>query len=164
MNTVTAPAPQQPFNEAQWLRILFLIADTEQWLRQLHKDVFYQLPLKHHKKLLRKSWYLSATALAHIIERHYAPVARHPGAGKFTISIDKMVAIIKEAFAGEPRPVPQSGHLQRVWDVGSIVGYDVNGNSTSLVTVIADAAGNIVTAFPGVVVEASATILGTLSG
>ncbi|MCH5689821.1 hypothetical protein LWM68_39705 [Niabella sp. W65] len=98
MNAVTTPTTQHhPFNEAQWLRILFLIADTEQWLQQLHKDTFYQLPLKQHKKLLRNNWYLSASVLAHILERHYAPMARHPGAGKFTIGVERIVAIIKAA-------------------------------------------------------------------
>jgi hypothetical protein len=76
-----------------------------------------------------------------------------------------MVAIIKEAFASEPRPVPQSGHLQRVWDAGSTVGYDVNGNSTSLVTVIADTAGNIVTAFPGSISgDSPATLCSAING
>ena len=155
MNAVTTPTPHHPFNEAQWLRILFLIADTEQWLQQLHKDIFYQLPLKQHKKLLRNNWYLSASVLAHILERHYAPMARHPGAGKFTISVELIVFIIKEAFAAEAKPVPQSCYYQRVWDAGSIVGYNVAGSATQVVTVIADAAGRIITAFPGVILEGS---------
>ena len=151
MNAVTTPTPHHSFNEAQWLRILFLIADTEQWLQQLHKDIFYQLPLKQHKKLLRNNWWLGASTLAHILERHYAPMARHPGAGKFTISVEQIVSIIKEAFVATPQPVPQSCYQQRVWDAGSIVGYDVAGTATQVVTVIADAAGRIVTAFPGIV-------------
>ncbi len=153
MNAVTTPTPHHPFNEAQWLRILFLIADTEQWLQQLHKDIFYQLPLKQHKKLLRNNWYLSASVLAHILERHYAPMARHPGAGKFTIGVELIVSIIKEAFIAEAKPVPQSCYQQRVWDAGSIIGYDVEGIATQVVTVIADAAGRIITAFPGVILE-----------
>ncbi|MGE9311591.1 hypothetical protein ACLOAU_08095 [Niabella sp. CJ426] len=152
MNAVTTPTTQHhPFNEAQWLRILFLIADTEKWLQQLHKDIFYQLPLKQHKKLLRNNWWLSASVLAHILERHYAPMARHPGAGKFTIGVERIVSIIKEAFAATPKPVQQSCNYQRVWDAGSIVGYDVCGSATQVVTVIADAAGRIITAFPGII-------------
>ncbi len=80
-------------------------------------------------------------------------MARHPGAGKFTIGVERVVSIIKEAFAATPQPVPQSCNNQRVWDVGSIVGYDVAGSATQVVTVIADAAGRIVTAFPGVILE-----------
>ncbi|MCH5683104.1 hypothetical protein LWM68_01680 [Niabella sp. W65] len=88
--------------------------------------------------------------LAHILERHYAPMARHPGADKFTISVELIVFIIKEAFAAEAKPAPQSCNYQRVWDAGSIVGYDVAGSATQVVAVIADAAGRIITAFTGV--------------
>ena len=81
-NAVTTPAQNTNihFNEAQWLQALFLLADTQSWLQQIQEGLIWQLPVKHHKKLLRKGWYLSVKALAHILECHYYKVPRHPPA------------------------------------------------------------------------------------
>lgn len=143
------------FDEAQWMRILFLISDTDKWLRQTEANHFYQLPLKHHKKLLRKSWYLSAAALAHIIERHYYKIARHPSTGKFTIDISSIAAYVRDAFHQEAFAVPQSCNVQRVLDTESVIGYDGSGNSVTVITVISDNSGNIITAFPGTIANSS---------
>ncbi|ULT43976.1 hypothetical protein KRR40_11675 [Niabella defluvii] len=79
-----------------------LIADTEQWLQQLHKEVFYQLPFKQHKKLLRNNWWLSASVLAHILERHYAPMARHPGAGSLPLAWSALLPSSKRLLRPHP--------------------------------------------------------------
>ncbi len=151
-NLANTPAPavvNDAFSESQWLRMLFVIADTEQWLRQLQVQHFYALPLSNHKKLLRKRWYLSAGVTAHILERHYYKINRHPGTGKFTIPIPQLLHYIKEAGSLEPQRVPQTGNMQRVWQAEEPIGYDINGTTTSRLTVISDPAGNIITAFPG---------------
>ncbi|MBO9618539.1 MAG: hypothetical protein J7539_05825 [Niabella sp.] len=148
-NTVTTPVPNT-FNEPQWLQVLFLLADTQTWLQQLQEGLIWQLPVKNRKRLLRKSWYLSAAALAHILERHYYKVPRHPLASKFTISIPAIVAAIRDAYQQPPMPLQDSTLLQRVWDMGAPVGYDATGRMVSIITVITDASGEIITAFPGV--------------
>ncbi len=137
------------FNEAQWLQVLFLLADTATWLQQLQEGLIWQLPVKQHKKLLRKSWYLSVTVLAHILERHYYKLPRHPLAGKFTISIPEIVNAIKEAGQLSPEPIAGSTNLQRVWEAGYPLGYDPAGNTVTTMTIISSAAGEIITAFPG---------------
>mgnify|MGYP003575766991 CR=1 FL=1 len=150
MNTTTAATPNNfVFNEAQWLQVLFLLADTATWLQQLQEGLLWQLPVKQHKKLLRKSWYLSVTVLAHILERHYYKLPRHPLAGKFTISIPEMVNAIKDAGQLAPEPIAGSTNLQRVWEAGYPLGYDPAGNTVTTLTVISSAAGEIITAFPG---------------
>jgi len=81
MDNAVATHPQNTntsFNEAQWLQALFLLADTQTWLQQLQEGLIWQLPVKNRKKLLRQGWYLSAKALAHILERHYYKAPRHP--------------------------------------------------------------------------------------
>ncbi|MCH5715356.1 hypothetical protein [Niabella hibiscisoli] len=145
----TAIPPNTTFNEAEWLRVLFLLSDTEQWLQQQHTQHFYQLPLKQHKKLLRSSWYLSPAALAHIIERHYYKISRHPCAGKFTINIPELVAYIREAFTVAPTPVPDSVNLQRTLTTATPIGFDNQGNTVAALTIISNAGGRIITAFPG---------------
>ncbi|GAB3430480.1 hypothetical protein [Niabella aquatica] len=158
MNTAVAPAPNTHpcFNEAQWLQVLFLLAHTQTWLQQQQVRLIGQLPVKHRKKLLRQSCYLSAKVVAHIIERHYYKVAHHPPvgiqaapAGKFTVPIPQIVACIRDACQQPPRPVPRSSHLQRLWDAGIPLGYNPAGNTVTTLTVITSPGGEIITAFPG---------------
>lgn len=47
-NAVATPAPNT-FNEAQWLQVLFLLADTQSWLQQLQEGLIWQLPVKNVK-------------------------------------------------------------------------------------------------------------------
>ncbi|MBO9592369.1 MAG: hypothetical protein J7599_05615 [Niabella sp.] len=152
-NAVATPAPNTNpyFNEAQWLQVLFLLVDTQAWLQQLQEELIWQLPVKNRKKLLRKSWYLSVKALAHILERHYYKVPRHPLASKFTLPIPAIATAIRDAHLQPPAPVPDSELLQRVWDTGAPVGYDTTGRTVTVLTVIADATGEIITAFPGII-------------
>ena len=139
------------FNEAQWLQALFLLADTQRWLEQLQESLIWQLPVKHRKKLLRQNGYLGAKALAHILERHYYKVPRHPLTGKFTIPIPQIVASIRDACREPPQPVPRSPHLQRVLDTGIPLGHDPSGNIVTIITVISSTGGEVITAFPGVI-------------
>jgi hypothetical protein len=152
-NAVATPAQSTNihFNETQWLQALFLLADTQSWLQQMQEGLIWQLPVKHRKKLLRKGSYLSSKALAHILERHYYKVLRHPLTGKFTIPIPQIVACIRDACQQPPQPVPSSPHLQRLWDTGTPLGHDTSGNTVTTITVITSTGGEIITAFPGVI-------------
>ena len=149
-NAVATPAQSTNihFNETQWLQALFLLADTQSWLQQLQEGLIWQLPIKHRKKLLRKGSYLSSKALAHILERHYYKVPRHPLTGKFTIPIPQIVACIRDACQQPPETVPHSPHLQRVLDTGTPLGHDPSGNTVTTITVITSTGGEIITAFP----------------
>ncbi|MBN8861536.1 MAG: hypothetical protein J0H29_24350 [Sphingobacteriales bacterium] len=151
-NAVATPAQSTNihFNETQWLQALFLLADTQSWLQQLQEGLIWQLPIKHRKKLLRKGSYLSSKALAHILERHYYKVPRHPLTGKFTIPIPQIVACIRDACQQPPETVPHSPHLQRVLDTGTPLGHDPSGNTVTTITVITSTGGEIITAFPGI--------------
>ena len=152
-NAVATPAQSANihFNEAQWLQALFLLADTQSWLQQLQEGLIWQLPVKHRKKLLRKGSYLSSKALAHILERHYYKVPRHPLTGKFTIPIPQIVACIRDACQQPPQTMPCSPHLQRVLDTDIPLGHDPSGNTVTTITVITSTGGEIITAFPGVI-------------
>ena len=39
--------PSQLFNEAEWLRLLFLISDTVAWIEEMERSLMYQLPVVH---------------------------------------------------------------------------------------------------------------------
>src|SRR5688500_6584174 len=93
------------FNEPEWLKLLFLLADTQQWLDDMNKELFIQLPLPDKKRLFRKTYWLTPSALTHIIERHYYKIPRHPNTGKFHIPLIEILHHIREAFHLPATPV-----------------------------------------------------------
>jgi hypothetical protein len=115
----------------------------------MEKDVLYQLPLPDKCKLFRKTYYLSASALAHILERHYFKISRHPACGKFTIDIPAIVHWIKETFFSEPLPIQGSLNFRRSIDTNTLIGFDKEGQQTTFITVITEPGGAVKTAFPG---------------
>jgi hypothetical protein len=141
-----------PFNETQFLKLIFLLSDTQQWLNELNKQLIDQLPLENKKKLNRKTWNLTITALAHILERHYYQIPRHPGTGKFHIPIADILMYLRDAQSIEPSPVPGTNNLQRTLECPEKIGFDKYGNPTNCITIITDNTGNIITAFPGTLI------------
>lgn len=137
------------FDEAGWLRLLFLLNDTQTWLDDMSKEAFQQLPVGEKKKFLRKHYYLSVPALAHILERHYYKIGRYPHAGKFTIPVADILHYIRDACSLPVSPVPGSLNFQRVLDAGKNIGYDKNGQPVQVITILTDGGGKIITAFPG---------------
>ena len=139
----------QTYNETEWLRLLFLLSDTQQWLEEMQKTLLRSLPCKTPEKLFKKNCYLSVAAFAHILERHYHKIPRHPGTGKFTISIPEILQHIKQA--AEQSSLPQNGTTNTFhqYNTNSELGYDKSGQPSQYITVIVDEKGNIKTAFPG---------------
>jgi hypothetical protein len=135
------------YSEQEFIKLLFLLSDTQQWLTQMSHDLFSQLP--NSSRLKQKSYHLSITAFAHIIERHYYRIERHPGTGKFCLPVHDIIQHIKEAKEETTQPVHGTLNYYRTKDTGTIIGHERNGNPTSLITVITCPAGNIITAFPG---------------
>lgn len=137
------------FNEARWLKLLFLLADTQEWINDMAKEALLQLPVSDKKKCFRKTYYLTATALAHIIERHYYKINRHPQTGKFHIPVIEIVALIRDAADLPATAVPGNLNFQRTLQTANTIGYDKEGNPAGTITIINDAGGKIITAFPG---------------
>jgi hypothetical protein len=98
---------------------------------------------------LKKTYYLSASSLTHIIERHYYKISRHPNCGKFTVDIPTIVYWIREAFICEPSPIPGSLNFKRSLDTKSEIGFDKDGKATTYITVFTEPDGAIKTSFPG---------------
>ena len=139
------------FNEPQFIKLIFLLSDTQTWLEELEKTAFSQLPLPEKKKLFKQNYYLTASALAHIIERHYYKINRHPEAGKFHIELLDILHYIREAKTSTTIPVPGCNNMQRIIQTNQPIGFDQNGQPASSITIITDEAGNIITAFPGII-------------
>jgi hypothetical protein len=138
------------FDEEEWIRLLFLVSDLQQWLEDIEKRLFLTVPVGGKKKLFRKDFYLTAKSFAHIIERHYYKISRHPEAGKFTIPVPDLLALLKQTRHLPTTPIPGRDGIYREVDVGKIIGYDRAGRNTSFVTLISHPQGRIETAFPGI--------------
>jgi hypothetical protein len=107
------------------------------------------LPLENKKKLFRKAGYITASSVAHILERHYYKIPRHPGTAKFTIPVPDILHWIREACGQPARPQAGTIHFVRCVDTGVVLGHDQNGQPASVISIITASGGEIITAFPG---------------
>ncbi len=150
---MTSPSARKesslPFNEVEWMRLVFLLADTQDRLNELSYQTLRLIPVKGHKRLQYRSCYLSITALAHILQRHYCIQTHQTNTGRFSIPVAEMLAYLRAAHAQTPKPIPDSAHLQRVIHTTRTVGFAANGAASHQITVITDTGGAIVTVFPG---------------
>lgn len=137
------------FNETQWIKLLFLLADTQNWIDDLAKDAFSQLPLSNKKQCFRKTYYLTASTLAHILERHYYKINRHQQAGKFYIPLIEIVQLIRDAAHIPATPLEGLLNFQRTLSSANNIGYDKDANPVKTITILTDSGGKIITAFPG---------------
>lgn len=138
-----------PFNEDEWLKLVFLLSDTQNWLNDLVGTAMLQVPMKDRRKLFRKSYYITVGALAHIMERHHYKIPRHPNVSKFTIPVVEILALLRDANTEPVEQATGATYLKRVIDTQKIIGHDFNQLPTSLLTVLTDSGGRILTAFPG---------------
>jgi len=144
------------FEEEQWLKLVFVLNDAQTWINDQQRQLLQLVPIDGKKKMVRKSFYVSAVAIAHIIERHYFKTQRHLFTAKFTIPVIDILTCIRDASDQPAKPVKGTQNMQRILDAGYIVGYDQSCTNTSLVTVISDSGGRVVTAFPGTIEHTSA--------
>ena len=140
---------QHGYNEEQWIKTVFLLSDIQGWLQEGERSLFYGLSIGCKKKLFRPSYYLGCRAMAHILERHYYKISRHPNCGKFTIPVADIVSYIRQAAPQATTPVPNSVYLQRTMEAETTIGFDKYHQPVNTITVLTDAGGKIVTAFPG---------------
>jgi hypothetical protein len=139
-----------PFNEEAWIKLIFLLSDTQDWLNELANGALMQVPMKNRKRLLRKTYYLPLSSLAHILERHHFKIPRHPGTSKFTIPVAEILSYLRDISDEPGTPVARSLDFKRTVNVGKIVGFDRDQLPTTYITVLTDSGGRILTAFPGI--------------
>ena len=143
---------QPPFNEEAWLKLVFLLSDTQDWLNEMVSGAIMQLPMNNKKRLFRKTYYITISSLAHILERHYYKIPRHPDCGKFSIPIPEILSHLRDAASEPGTPIPGSLDTHRMVNVNKTVGFDRNGLPTAYISVLTDSGGRIITAFPGIFV------------
>lgn len=138
------------FNEEAWIKLIFLLSDTQDWLNELVNGAVMQVPMKNRKRLLRKTYYLNVSALAHILQRHYFKIPRHPDTSKFTIPVPEILSYLRDISTEPGVPVAGSLNFRRTVDVHKTVGFDRDQLPTTHITVLTDSGGRIITAFPGI--------------
>lgn len=137
------------FNESEWIRLIFLLSDTQHWMNEMIQQSFLKLPLKDSKKLFRKTYHLTVSGLAHILERHYYKIHRHPGTSKFTVPLTELLAYLRDASIEPATPIPGILSCKRTLQADKTIGIDYEQLPTNLITVLTDPGGTIITAFPG---------------
>jgi len=151
--------PNQPqFNEEAWLKLIFLLSDTQDWLNEMVSGAVMQLPMNNKKHLFRKTYYITISSLAHILERHYYKIPRHPDCGKFTIPIPEILSHLRDISSEPGTLIPGSLDTRRTVKVSKTVGFDRNGLPTAYISVLTDSGGRITTAFPGIFIPRPITI------
>jgi len=139
-----------PFNEEAWVKLIFLLSDTQDWLNELANGAVMQVPIKNKKRLLRKTYYLTVSSLAHILERHFYKIPRHPETSKFTIPVPEILSYLRDISTEPGIPIAGSLDLRRVVNVGKVIGFDRDQLPTTYISVLTDSGGRITTAFPGI--------------
>ena len=135
-------------DEYHYMRIILLLADTQLWLNELGSQAIHSIQPAAKKLLSSKTYRLSITALAHIIERHYYKTMRHPGTGKFTIPLPQVLDCIKEAGMQPAEPMKGSAYFKRSLAFPTSIGINKNGETSATITVITDYNKHIITAYP----------------
>ncbi len=135
-------------DENELLRLLMLLSDTQAWLNELSLQCVNGLHPPGIKLLNGKTYRLSITALAHIIERHYYKTMRHPGTGKFNIPVASIMEHLKEAAVIEGEAMKGCTHVKRCLDLKEPIGFNKSGEAAYRMVIITDAGGSIVTAYP----------------
>ena len=116
-----------PFNEDEWLKLIFLLSDTQDWLNEMVSGALMQLPMNNMKRLFRKTYYITISSLAHILERHYYKIPMHPDSGKFTISILEILSHLRDISSEPGTPIPGALDIHRTANVNKTLGFDRNG-------------------------------------
>lgn len=136
-------------NENEWIRVILLLADTQQWINEICIQTIGSLYPPAKKLLAAKTYRLSIGGLAHILERHYYKNMRHPGTGKFIVSLPQILDLLRTAGAEPALPLPGTLNSVRVLRCEDIIGIDRDGNHCNMLSVITAPDGVIITAFPG---------------
>jgi hypothetical protein len=136
------------FNEQEWIKLLYLLADTQAWLDDLTEKAILQIPIEDKKKLLRKTYLLTPLALTHILEKHYYRIPRYPYASKFAIPLPDILHFIRMGADVQPIACTCSRNLKRSFDTGTTIGFNKEGQPVTVITIITDAAGKIISAYP----------------
>jgi hypothetical protein len=93
---------------------------------------------------------ITEKGLAHVMERHVVGGALATGNKSIFAAGENVAALIEKAASVTPT-AQASGRLAYTLDAGRVIGIDrATGAGTSVYTVITEAGGNLVTAFPGV--------------
>lgn len=106
------------------------------------------LPAMASSSSLGESIKITQTALEHILSRHMA--AGISIAGKSIFSAGEDITQLVKAAENVSATAQAGGNYERIVDAGRIIGTDrATGATTSVYTVITNAANELITAFPG---------------
>lgn len=100
--------------------------------------------------ILNEGINVTEEGFTHVMKRHYLE-GFFPKKSKFTMGVREIVGLIKNSAQVPKRILTNSGNFERVIDAGRVVGIDgFTQQPTTMMTIITNAAGDLQSAFPGV--------------
>jgi hypothetical protein len=143
---VKAEGPIQLMKAGLWIVPGLLLSST----RKADKvDDGREAP-KGGPKLLNPPINITQKGLQHVVDRHTASgIAKFASKSKFNPG--ENIADLITAGTQQPMVQQAGGRFARTFDVGRNIGLDrATGGQTSIMTIITEGNGSLVTAFPGV--------------
>ncbi len=154
------------FDDASWLRMIYLISETQAWLNQLETYSFHRLPFTGRHRLTQQGFRLSATVLARVADR-CTHAKQPPKPGWFSVPVMELLPLLIRLNSARPERLDPRGKgnersradddprtdgnalFTRTLDTAGIIGMDRRGLATSMLTVIQDSSGRILAVLPG---------------
>ena len=138
----------QTFNEQEWIKQIMIINDVYRWCEEQGLNVFYKLPVDEKRKFRHQNYFLTVQVVAHILETHFIENSKVPLKSKFTCSVVELFTHIRDAWNIEALAVPDSTKSYRIVAPGKEIGTK-DGKPVEKFTILTNADGKILTAFPG---------------
>lgn len=141
------PARPAPFCEDEFITLINTLHRSRKELDSLSRRIMWMIPGDRKTRFFPSSYFLTAIALSHILDRHFYKVPRYPEKSKFTIPIPEIVRLIRLAYLQPAEPMV--GHCrQRILPAGMVIGRNHDGRPCRHIKVVSDLYGFIRTAYP----------------
>lgn len=144
---VQYPCRFSTFREEEFIAHINNLYRLQNEINKLSKRAMWLIPGDRQTRFFPSTYYLTAVALSHILDRHYFKVPRYPDKSKFTIPVPEIVRYIRMAFLVPDEPI--SGlQRHRIMPTGVTIGRSHDGRPCQHIAVISDVYGYIRTAYP----------------
>lgn len=144
---VQYPSRYSPFQEEEFIAHINNLYRIQKEIGKLSKRAMWLIPGDRQNRFFPSTYYLTAVALSHILDRHFYKVPRYPDKSKFTIPVQEIVRYIRLAFLVPDEPIIGM-RRQRIMETGVNIGRSHDGQLCQRIAVISDVYGYIRTAYP----------------
>ena len=134
--------------EEKWIKNLLLLAEIQRWTDESSKNLI-NMAVGPEKSFVWKHLHLTAACFSEILVNHYYKIQKEQDTARFCIPVHDIILYMQAAAEDPAEPVPDRPFFQTLANAGEFIGYDRNNFPTCFFTILSDASGRILTAFPG---------------